>query len=671
MKKVYRMAAVAFWDVILINLALMLAIFIHNEGRFDYGSLVDYAYLLIAITGIKMLVFKGFQLYSSLWEYASIEELMKVVAAVLVGNTIGIIYSTLTDFNIYWGVYVVSFVFEVAFVGGNRFSYRILRRIKQNKSLTRQDDHNRVLIIGCGSTASLIATEIKTHPSQYGHLIGYISDDDAKYGQTIAGIKVLGNRYDILSIVKRHKVDEVIVAMPTATKEQTKEILDECKRTGAKVKIVPGIMEVIDGRVSMNAIRNVEIEDLLGRDPVNLNISQIASYIEGKIVMVTGGGGSIGSELSRQIAKFRPNKLIILDIYENNAYEIQNELIREYGDKLELEVLIASVRDKKAINRIFAEHRPQVVFHAAAHKHVPLMERSPKEAIKNNVFGTLNLVEAANDYRVERFVLISTDKAVNPTNVMGASKRLCEMIVQSMAGQSATKFVGVRFGNVLGSNGSVIPLFKKQIEEGGPVTVTHQDIIRYFMTIPEASQLVIQAGGMANGGELFILNMGEPVRIYDLAEDLIRLSGLKPHEDIEIKVTGLRPGEKLYEELLMAEEGMSNTKHEKIYIGAPYDINFKILKSNLEKLMDMIPEATDEEIKDRLTVLVPTYKRLDVHTSSQVSSAEDVAKFKENKRYIDAQILKDSQLAREGVRIGKMKRIPVDDFSANVSENMI
>ncbi len=669
MKKIYRKAAVAFWDVLFVNLALILAIFIHTEGKLDIGNFRDYGYLLVAITGIKVLVFKAFQLYSSLWEYASIEELIKVVGAVLLGNIISVVYSTLTDFNIFFGVYVVSFVFEIALIGGNRFSYRILRRLKQSKSLTRQNDDNRVLIIGCGSTASLIATEIKTHPSQYGHLIGYISDDDSKYGQTIAGIKVLGNRYDILSVVKRSKVTEIVVAIPTASKDHTKMILDECKRTGAKVKIMPGIMEVIDGKVSMNSIRNVEIEDLLGRDPVNLNIGLIASYIEGKIVMVTGGGGSIGSELCRQIAKYRPTKLIVLDVYENNAYEIQNELLRDYGDQLNLEVLIASVRDRKALNRIFTEHKPQVVFHAAAHKHVPLMERSPKEAIKNNVMGTLNMVEVSHEHRVERFVMISTDKAVNPTNVMGASKRLCEMVVQSMAAQSMTKFVGVRFGNVLGSNGSVIPLFKKQIEEGGPVTVTHKDIIRYFMTIPEAAQLVIQAGGMANGGELFVLNMGDPVRIYDLAEDLIRLSGLKPHEDIEIKVSGLRPGEKLYEELLMAEEGMTSTKHEKIHIGVPTDINFKILKANLDKFAEMIPTATDEEIKERLAILVPTYKRLDVPSTPRMNSEEDLAFFKENKRFIDAQVLSESQLAKESLNISKIRPILSDNFTQAATEN--
>ncbi len=653
MKKAYRKAIVAFWDMVLVNLALGMAIFIHNEGHMEMATFLEYAYLLVAITGIKILVFKAFQLYSSLWEYASIEELMKVVGAVLTGNLIGVVYATLTDLDLFYGVYIISIVFEIALIGGSRFSYRILRRVRQSKSLFRQDDGDRVLIIGCGSTASLIASEIKMHTHQYGQLMGFISDDDdSKVGQTIAGIKVLGNRYDILSIVKRRKVTQIIIAIPTASKELTKTVLEECKRTGSKVQILPGIMEVIDGKVSMSAIRNVEIEDLLGREPVNLNIREIASYIEDRTVIITGGGGSIGSELCRQIAKFRPEKLIILDSYENNAYEIQNELLREYGDSLSMEVLIASVRDKKTIQRIFKEHQPHVVFHAAAHKHVPLMERSPKEAFKNNVVGTLNVVEAAHENGVERFVMISTDKAVNPTNVMGATKRLCEMIVQSMALQSKTKFVGVRFGNVLGSNGSVIPLFKKQIEEGGPVTVTHKDIIRYFMTIPEASQLVIQAGGMAGGGEIFILDMGAPVRIYDLAEDLIRLSGLKPHEDIEIKVTGLRPGEKLFEELLMEEEGISATRHEKIHVGKPIEINFKMVKSNIEKLAENLPMLSDHEIKERLAVLVPTYTRLDTRKPEQQQTLsqrhpqpQQGELTKSNMLYFDEKVNKEISLA--------------------------
>ncbi len=618
MQKVYRKTAVAFWDLILVNLAFLLAYVIQTQGQLPIQDFAANLHVLLVVSVLKLFIFNAFQLYSSIWEYASIEELIKVVGAVVVANLIAIGYLAITPVNMYFGIYVITIMFEIAFVGGNRFSYRILRRIKQSKSLTMQDDDNRVLIVGSGSTASLIATEIKTHPKQHGHLIGFIDDDESKVGKSIAGIKVLGTRFDIIGLVKRKGINEIILAIPTASKECTKQILDECKRSGAKVKIIPGIMEVLDGRVSMSKIRDVEIEDLLGREPVDLNITEVSSYIKHKTVLVTGGGGSIGSELCRQIAKFEPTKLVILDIYENNAYDIQNELKRQYGKSLNLDVLIASVRDQKAVSRIMNELKPDVVFHAAAHKHVPLMERSPKEAIKNNVMGTLNVAEAAHEAGVERFVLISTDKAVNPTNVMGASKRLCEMVVQSLAQHSSTKFVAVRFGNVLGSNGSVIPLFKQQIKDGGPLTLTHKDIIRYFMTIPEASQLVIQAGAIAKGGEIFILDMGEPVKIYDLAEDLIRLSGLRPHEDVKIEITGLRPGEKLYEELLMSEEGMTNTKYSKIHIAAPTTLNYKMLRTSLDKFNQALETDSNQAIIERLAVLVPTFK-----TPEEVNSKVD------------------------------------------------
>jgi FlaA1/EpsC-like NDP-sugar epimerase len=374
------------------------------------------------------------------------------------------------------------------------------------------------------------------------------------------------------------------------------------------VRIIPGIREMIDGQVSLNKIRDVEIDDLLGRDTVNLNVREVIGYIEGKIIMVTGGGGSIGSELCRQIARFNPGKLIILDNYENSAYEIQNELINDYENKLNLDVIIASVRDRDDIFAIVETFHPDVIFHAAAHKHVPLMERSPNEAIKNNVFGTRNVAEAAHEYGVDRFVMVSTDKAVNPTNIMGASKRICEMIVQGLAQQSKTKFTAVRFGNVLGSNGSVVPLFKKQIREGGPVTVTHKEIIRYFMTIPEAAQLVIQSGAIARGGEIFVLDMGQPVRIYDLAVDLIKLSGLKLNEDIEIEIIGLRPGEKLYEELLMDEEGLSETRYEKIRVGRPGEIDYLKLKKTLDELIPILKFSAKNNIVDRVKDIVPTYK---------------------------------------------------------------
>lgn len=607
MKKSTKVATLVLLDVVFINVAFLLSVFIHYEGNVNSEVLIKYVQLIILLLPFKLIIYRMFTLYSSLWEYASIEELIKVVGAVLLANAVSITYMIIMGMPLFLGIYFIAVMFEMAFVGGSRFSYRFFRRIKYHRNILKQNFDTNVLIVGCGSTASMIATEIKNHPESYGQVIGYVDDDSSKLGKAIAGIKVLGNRHDIYGICKRYNIDEIILAVPTLTKQDVREVLNECKRTGAKVKIIPGIMEIIDGKVSMSQIRDVEIEDLLGRDPVDLNVQEIATYIEDKVVLVTGGGGSIGSELCRQIVKYNPKQLIILDIYENNAYEIQNELKRTHGNNIDLDVIIASVRDRDCIFSIFKELRPEVVFHAAAHKHVPLMERSPNEAIKNNVFGTKNVAEAAHEYGVGHFVLISTDKAVNPTNVMGASKRMCEMIIQGLAKQSKTKFVAVRFGNVLGSNGSVIPLFKQQIKAGGPVTVTHREIIRYFMTIPEAAQLVIQAGAIANGGEIFILDMGDPVKIYDLAIDLIRLSGLEPYEDIAIEVTGLRPGEKLYEELLMSEEGLTSTKCKKIYIGSPVEIDYAVLKKSFKQLEEIMKINGLDDIIDMIQLMVPTY----------------------------------------------------------------
>lgn len=607
MKKNIKVASFILLDVIFINLAFLLAVFIHYEGAVSSEVLLKYVQLMILLIPAKLLIYKFFSLYNSLWEYASIEELMKVVAAIVIANIISIFYLIIMGLSLYFGVYLISVLLEITLVGGSRFSYRFFRRIKQHRNILKQNYDKNVLIIGSGSTASMIATEIKNHPETYGQIVGYVDDDNSKIGNSIAGIKILGNRHEIYGICRKYGIDEIILAIPTMNKQDVREILTECKRTGAKVRIIPGIMEIIDGKVSMSQIREVEIEDLLGRDPVNLNVKEIATYIEDKTILVTGGGGSIGSELCRQIIKYNPKQLIVVDIYENNAYDVQNELQRQYGDDLNLDVLIASVRDRECIYNIIKEHQPDVIFHAAAHKHVPLMERSPIEAIKNNVFGTKNVAEAAHELGVERFVLISTDKAVNPTNIMGASKRMCEMIIQGLAKQSKTKFVAVRFGNVLGSNGSVIPLFKQQIKEGGPVTVTHREIIRYFMTIPEAAQLVIQAGAIAKGGEIFILDMGEPVKIYDLAIDLIRLSGLEPHDDIEVRVTGLRPGEKLYEELLMSEEGLTDTKYKKIYVGSPAEIDYAVLKKSFKQLEVIMKNNDSEELIDMMQLMVPTY----------------------------------------------------------------
>jgi len=506
-------------DTVAVNLAFILALFLHYEGNVPTEVIVFYLEYALIITIGKLLIYKYFDLYNSLWAYASVEELMKIVFAVVASNIFSTSFLIYMGQQLYFGIYLSSMFFEVTIVGAIRFSYRFFRGfknnypnkpvniagvihyifsyfrgLKNNYPIKKQNQETRILIIGSGSTASLIASEIKNHASTYGQVIGFIDEDENKLNKNIAGVKVLGNNYDIVSIAHRLKINEIIIAVPTASSATMRMIVGECNRTEARVMITPGIREMIDGQVSISKIRDVQIEDLLGRETVNLNVKEVANYIEGKVIMVTGGGGSIGSELCRQICKLNPAKLIILDNYENNAYDIQNELIKDYGKKLNLDVIIASVRERDNIFSIIETSHPDVIFHAAAHKHVPLMERSPNEAIKNNVFGTKNVAEAAHEYGVERFVLISTDKAVNPTSMMGASKRICEMIIQGLAQQSKTKFTAVRFGNVLGSNGSVVPLFKKQIKEGGPVTVTHREIIRYFMTIQEAAQLVIQSG---------------------------------------------------------------------------------------------------------------------------------------------------------------------------------
>lgn len=438
--------------------------------------------------------------------------------------------------------------------------------------------------------------------------VAIVDDDKMKVGRSILGVKILGTTDDVEKITKEKDIDSIIIAMPSVDNEVKARIIEKCKKTGCKLKIIPGLYQILNSTTTMqDKIRDVEVEDLLGRESIKLDNEGIEDYINGKTVLVTGGGGSIGSELCRQIAKFSPKMLIILDIYENNAYDIQNELKNDFKD-LNLKVLIGSIRDRRRLDMIFNKYKPNIVFHAAAHKHVPLMEESPSEAIKNNVFGTFNVAEAADRYKVKRFVMISTDKAVNPTNIMGATKRCCEMIVQAFNERSDTEFVAVRFGNVLGSNGSVIPLFKKQIKNGGPVTVTHKDITRFFMLIPEAAQLVLQAGAYARGGEVFVLDMGKPVKIYDLAEDLIRLSGLEPGNDIAIKVTGLRPGEKLYEELLMSEEGLKDTGHKKIFVGKPTFKDMEGLVEDLTSLKFVIEKGDKQAITDKLKEIVPTFK---------------------------------------------------------------
>lgn len=598
-----------FLDIILINLAYILALYLRFDGRIPQFFMESYIDNAIAISLIKIVVFYFFKLYKSIWKFASIDEMIEIILASIVANAIVIAYMTLVQAKLPRSIYLMTPVLDMALIGGIRFSYRALGRVK-NGMPREIENYKRILIVGAGSAGSMIIKELRNHQRLNSLPVVIVDDDLTKQGQSINGVPIVGTRKDIPKICKNENIDEIIIAIPSANKKEIREIVNETRKTRCKTKIVPGMYELIDGQVSIKEIRNVEIEDLLGREEIHLDMNKICGYIENKRVLVTGGGGSIGSELCRQIARFRPEELIILDIYENNAYDIQNELLRKYDD-LNLKVLIASVRDKERVEEIIKREKPDVVFHAAAHKHVPLMEENPEEAIKNNVFGTLNVVQASDRYNVKKFVLISTDKAVNPTNVMGATKRICEMIIQSINKESSTEFVAVRFGNVLGSNGSVIPLFKKQIAEGGPLTVTHPEVIRYFMTIPEACQLVLQAGSMAKGGEIFILDMGEPVKIMDLAKDLIRLSGFEPDVDIPIEITGLRPGEKLYEELLLDEEGISDTSHNKIFIGKPVFTDYNYLTKKLEKLKEMVDNKENNKIKNILEEIVSTYKAYD------------------------------------------------------------
>lgn len=596
-------------DIILINLSYILALYIRFEMQIGPQFLryfEIYVKTAIFITIAKLIVFNFFNMYNTLWKYASIKELKNIVLAVFLSNAIVISFLFISENNFPRSVYIIVILLEMFLVGGIRFGYRTFGKNNIFRSL-RSKNKKRILIIGAGDAGAMVIREFKNHEKLNSEPIAIIDDDTSKKGSVINGIKVVGGREDIITIVEQYRIDEIIITMPSASKPEIKEMLEICKETKCKLKMLPGIYELIDEKVSIKEIRDVEISDVLGRDEIKVDLEKISSYITGKSVMITGAGGSIGSELCRQIVGFNPKRLVLLDIYENSVYDVQMELNRNYPD-LNLKVYIGSIRDKGRLEEIFSIEGLQVIFHAAAHKHVPLMEDSPKEAIKNNVFGTLNLGQLSDKYGLERFVMISTDKAVNPTNIMGASKRLCEMIIQSINVHSKTEFVAVRFGNVLGSNGSVIPLFQKQIEEGGPVTVTHPDIIRYFMTIPEAVQLVIQAGSMAKGGEIFILDMGEPVKIIDLARDVIRLSGFEPDVDMPIKITGLRPGEKLLEELLLEEEGLTNTSHNKIFVAKPTFTDYRLLLKSLDELQVLIKDGDIERFISQVKIIVPTYK---------------------------------------------------------------
>ncbi len=556
---------------------------------------------------ITVAVFFLMRLYNSIWVFVSTPEVFRIIGAYVILGVLGGLVLHFYGVVMPRSSCVIGFVFSFCATVAIRFSYRLIRTLQIKFShMTHASGLKNVMIIGAGDAGRAIANEFINSNYVRDHVVCVIDDNPVKLHKRLCGVPIVGGRETIPDMVRQYRVDKIIFAIPSASAKTRKAILDICTTTGCEVQMLPGIYQLVNGEVNVSKLRKVDPQDLLGREPIQVNTQEIMGYVSGKTVMVTGGGGSIGSELCRQIARAKPKKLVILDIYENNAYDIQMELQRTMPD-LPLTVLIGSVRNRTRLEHIMAEYRPELVFHAAAHKHVPLMENSPNEAIKNNVLGTYNMARVAAQFWVKRFVLISTDKAVNPTNIMGASKRLCEMVVQMMNRCSETEFVAVRFGNVLGSNGSVIPLFKKQIEAGGPVTVTHPDIIRYFMTIPEAVSLVLQAGYYAKGGEIFVLDMGEPVKIDTMARNMIRLSGFEPDVDIPIHYTGLRPGEKLYEELLMEAEGLQDTANNLIHIGKPIEMDDDLFRSQLEQL-EQASYSEVSNMKELVAEMVPTYR---------------------------------------------------------------
>ena len=604
----------AVWIVFLDCLSVMIAYGAGLWIRFEFSiALVQPEYVEAYLNwigvwcAINVLVFFCLGLYNSIWSFVSTSEVFRISAAYGILGVLLIIIYRVYGIVLPRSSTVIGFILSFMATGVIRFSYRMTRALRG--MLIHKDSKlkKNVMVIGAGDAGRNLVNEFINSSYIHDQVVCIIDDNPVKRGKRLYGVPIVGDRTDIPEAVKKYNIDRIVFAIPSAKAVTRKEILDICSSTGCKVQMLPGIFQLVNGEVNVSQLREVDPQDLLGRDPIKVNLEEIFAYISGKVVMVTGGGGSIGSELSRQIARAKPKQLIIFEIYENNAYDIQMELRRTHPD-LNLEVLIGSVRNTARLDFVMSKYRPDLVFHAAAHKHVPLMEDSPNEAIKNNVFGTYKMAKAAAKYGVKRFVLISTDKAVNPTNIMGASKRLCEMVVQMMNRESKTEFVAVRFGNVLGSNGSVIPLFKKQIEAGGPVTVTHPDIIRYFMTIPEAVSLVLQAGYYARGGEIFILDMGEPVKIDTMARNMIRLSGYEPDVDIRIEYTGLRPGEKLYEELLMKEEGLQETANKLIHIGKPIEMDDEKFKQQLARL-EAACKAETPNMKDIVAEIVPTYKR--------------------------------------------------------------
>ena len=615
-QKALRVACLVLADLILINLSAFLALYIRFE--FDFRQLYATTFLrdMLIYAGINsactILIFHILKLYNSLWEFASVSELVRITLGCFfsaVFYMVGMFMLHLTVPRSFPAIYMLILCL---LCGALRLSYRCVRRTRVG---LHSQGGKRTMLIGGGQAGAIVLREFQTSPRSENKVVCIIDDAPNKVGSYLRGVKIVGGRSSIPAMAEKYDVDEIVLAIPSASRQEKLQILSYCHNTSCTLRTLPGICQLANGEVRIEQIREVDIEDLLGRETVKIDLDEVAAYITGKTVLVTGGGGSIGSELCRQAAAQRPKRLIIFDIYENNAYDIQMELRRTHPE-LDLVVLIGSVRDRARVMQVFDRYRPDLVCHAAAHKHVPLMETSPFEAIKNNVFGTYNVAQAADRFGTQRFILISTDKAVNPTNVMGASKRLCEMIVQMMNDRSATEYVAVRFGNVLGSAGSVIPLFRKQIRSGGPVTVTDKRVIRYFMTIPEAVQLIFQAGAYARGGEIFVLDMGEPVRIDDLARNMIRLSGFEPDVDIPIVYTGLRPGEKLYEELLLSGEGMQKTKNDLIYIGHEIAFDPAAFEENL-MLLRAIPESDEPALRAKLRELVPTFHAPDGQTLPQ------------------------------------------------------
>lgn len=597
--------------VIMDSFLIAVSSFLALALRFDFRiSAVDPIFLKNMMETMPLLimatliVFWIFRIYSSLWEYASAQEVVNIVCAGAVSMAVLTLIMMMTQRTMPRSYYFLYYFLLVMFVTATRIAYRFLRNKKLDiKNMFHKKANKRVMIVGAGEAGTALIREIQTSDRLNYQICCAIDDDKRKHGKFIRGVAIVGDRNDIVKYAEKYKVDRILLALPRVSAKELKPIIEICQQTECEIQKVAGIYQMINGEVNISQIKKVEIEDLLGREAVHMDLNKILEYVQNRVIVVTGGSGSIGSEICRQVAAKEPKKLIIIDIYENTSYTLQLELKRKFPG-LDLEVLIASVRDEERIRDIFNTYRPEIVFHAAAHKHVPLMEVSPNEAIKNNVLGTFNVVKIADEFGVKRFIQISTDKAVNPTNIMGASKRICEMIIQSYNRRSKTEYVAVRFGNVLGSNGSVIPLFRKQIEEGGPITVTHPEIIRYFMTIPEAVSLVLMAGAYAKGGEIFVLDMGEPVKIVDLARNMIRLAGLKEGEDIDIVFTGLRPGEKLYEELLMDEEGMKPTENSLIYIGKPIEFDEEKLYNMLAQ---MKAEAEYKDMRQLVKEIVPTY----------------------------------------------------------------